>query len=282
MKTPRSTTARGASITAPRTPHRRAVVRVASQAAEPGSETPVERNLRVLRCVADAGRAISLAEMAELSSLPKGTLHRLGVKLVETGFLTRDIDDRSFTTGPALRELAFATLNNGVVRGLRHEVLSALVSMVGETCNLTTLDGARILYLDRVEAQWPLRLTLEVGSRVPVHCTASGKLFLAMMPPRDAAALIEGLALDALTSRTITSAKALQKECERIREAGFSEDREEFIAGLIALAVPVFDRVGAMRAALALHAPTVRLSLARAREHLPALKAAAGRMRDLL
>ena len=94
-------------------------------------------------------------------------------------------------------QLAFDTLNHGIVRGLRHDVLPRWSTEVGETCNFTTLDGAQVLYLDRVEAQWPLRLTLDVGSHVPLHCTASGKLFLATMPEAQRDALIARLRLPA-------------------------------------------------------------------------------------
>ena len=138
-----------------------------------------ERSLRLLQCVAAAERAISLAELAERLELPKPTLHRLCTQLVAQGFLARDLDEKSYSAGAALRALAFDTLNRGTTRGLRHDVLTRLVEDVGETCNFTTLDGAQIVYLDRVEARWPLRLTLDVGSHVPLHCTSSGKLFLA-------------------------------------------------------------------------------------------------------
>ena len=82
---------------------------------------------------------------------------------------------------------------------------TALVREVGETCNFTTLDGAEVLYLDRVEAKWPLRLSLDVGSHVPLHCTASGKLFLATMPAAQRDALIDRLALPRMTPNTITT-----------------------------------------------------------------------------
>ena len=153
---------------------------------------------------------------------------------------------------------------------------------VGETCNFTTLDGTQVLYLDRVEAQWPLRLTLDVGSHVPLHCTASGKLFLAHMAVAERDALIGALALTRMTRQTITTAKALKAECEAIARSDHSCDHEEFIAGLIAVAVPVRDEAGRVRAAIALHAPTARMSLAEAQRQLPALRAAAGRMGRLL
>ena len=85
-----------------------------------------------------------------------------------------------------------------------------------------------------------------------------------------------------MTRHTITSAKALKAECEVIAAQGHSNDREEFIAGLIAVAVPVRDTGGRTRAAIALHAPSARLSLAEAQRQLPALRAAAAQMGALL
>lgn len=257
-------------------------VPAAASVEEPVSGSSAERSLRLLALLAHEGRALSLADLAAQLGLPKGTAHRICTQLLATGFLARDLDERSFVVGPALRQLAFDTLNHGSVRGLRHEVLAALVQEVGETCNLTTLDGARVLYLDRVEAQWPLRLTLDVGSHVPLHCTASGKLFLAQMPKKARDAMIDGLPLPRMTASTLTDPAALRAECDAIAQDGFSRDREEFMAGLVAVAVPVRDAAGAVRAALAVHAPTARMSMADAERRIDALKAAALRMGGLL
>lgn len=257
-------------------------------AAEPGvpgdaaSGSSAERSLRLLSLVAGAGRALTLAELASQLALPKGTAHRICTQLLSAGFLARDVDERSLVVGPALRQLAFDTLNHGVVRGLRHDVLSELVRQVGETCNFTTLDGTRVLYLDRVEAQWPLRLSLEVGSHVPLHCTASGKLLLAQMAAAERDAVIAGLTLTRMTRNSIVSGAKLRSECEVIAQQGYACDNEEFIAGLVALAVPVRNGAGEVRAALAVHAPTARMSLADALSRLEALKAAAERMGRLL
>ncbi|WP_235965451.1 IclR family transcriptional regulator [Caenimonas soli] len=196
--------------------------------------------------------------------------------------MARDVDERYFIVGPELRRMAFDTLNHDSIRGLRHEVLTALVAEVGETCNFTTLDGASVLYLDRVEAPWPWRLTLDPGAHVPLHCTASGKLFLALMPVARREALIAQLPMQRLTSSTITSSQALRAECETIAANGYSVDREEFIPGLIAVAVPVLDGHGHARAAIAVHAPVGRMSLEVALTKLSALRDASARMRGLL
>ena len=244
--------------------------------------TTTTRSLAILSAVACAERPVSLAELATRSGLPKATAHRICEQLVAGGHLARDFAERSFVTGPALRRLAYETLNHGTVQGLRHEVLAALVGRIGETCNFTTLDGVGVLYLDRVEAPWPLRLTLDVGSHVPLHCTASGKLFLAAMAEPERDAVIARIALTRMTAATITSARALRSECRAIAAAGHSCDREEFVAGLIAVAVPVRDAGGTVRAAIAVHAPTARMNLRAAVAKLAAMKAAAATMGALL
>ena len=137
--------------------------------ALPSSGSSAERSLRLLARLAEAGRAMSLAELGAALALP-----RHGAPLVHPAAGSRLRGPRRararYAIGPALRQLALDTLNHGTVRGLRHEVLTQLVARVGETCNFTTLDGTEVLYLDRVEAPWPWRLTLEVGTRGP--CTA--------------------------------------------------------------------------------------------------------------
>jgi IclR family acetate operon transcriptional repressor len=255
----------------------------ANTADEPrGSSSAASRSLALLALLAGTGRALSLAELAMRLSLPKATTHRLCMQLADGGYITRGLAEREFVVGPALRQLALDTLNHGTVRGLRHDVLAELVREVGETCNFTTLDGASVLYLDRVEAPWPWRLTLDVGAHVPLHCTASGKLFLALMTPRPRRTLMAGLTLTRMTERTLFAAPALDAEFKLIAQRGYAIDDEEFITGLVALAVPVRDAQGVVRAALAVHAPKARMSVASAQERLPAMLAAAERMRHLL
>jgi IclR family transcriptional regulator, acetate operon repressor len=201
---------------------------------------------------------MSLAELAQGLSPAQGhgapAVHG---QLLDSGHLARDVDESSFSVGPALRRLALDTLNHGVVRGLRHAVLDALVREVGETCNFTTLDGAEVLYLDRVEAQWPLRLTLDVGSHVPLHCTASGKLFLALMPAARRVPDHRALSLphDAQHPGRRRSAA---RRVRRSPPQGHAFDREEFITGLIAAGGAGARCAGQVRAALAVHAPSAR------------------------
>jgi len=250
--------------------------------SEGGPQGAAGRSLEVLKIVARSGGSVALADLAQLMELPKTTLHRICGQLRELGFLAQDTEEKAYAVGPALRGLAFDTLNNGVLRGLRHQVLSELALQVGETCNLTTLDGVEVVYLDRVESRWPLRLSLEVGSRVPVHCTASGKLFLAMLPPDTADKILSQITMEKITEKTCTSKRALKEELASIRGRGYSIDTEEFVSGLIAMAVPIKNTDGVTKASLSVHAPTTRMPIKRIMEWLTPLQAAAKRMEKLL
>jgi len=96
------------------------------------------------------------------------------------------------------------------------------------------------------------------------------------------AALVAHMALTRMTPATIVAAKTLGAECERIAKVGYSCDREEFIAGLIAVAVPVRDAAGSVRAAIAVHAPVARMTLRQALTQLGPLREAAKKMEKLL
>jgi IclR family acetate operon transcriptional repressor len=249
---------------------------------ESASGSSAERSLRLLALLANEGRALTLAELAAQLGLPKGTAHRICTQLLATGFLARDVDERSFSVGPALRKLAFDTLNHGVVRGLRHEVLSELVRQGRR--DLQPHDARR--RAGAVPRPRRGAMAAAAHARCGLACAAAlhrERQALSRADAEDARdVLIDSLPLVRMTANTITKADALRAECDQIARRGYSRDREEFIAGLVAVAVPVRDAAGEVRAALAVHAPTARMSMEDAVKRIDALKAAAERMSSLL
>lgn len=189
--------------------------------------------------------------------------------------LQREPAAKRYFPGPRLSKLALGTLLNPTQRAPRHAILQTLVGETGETCNLTVLDGSEIVYLDRVETVSPLRLDLRPGSRVPLHCTASGKLFLSQLPRKYRLKLIHSTPLKRYTDNTITDAVLLEHELEQVRVQQLATDNEEFLAGTTCMAVPVRDQNGRLCASVAVQAPTARLPLKQLLQHLPALQRAA-------
>jgi DNA-binding IclR family transcriptional regulator len=162
------------------------------------------------------------------------------------------------------------------VHGARHAVLRRLVEEVGESCNITALSGSEVLYLDRVETQAPLRFYLHPGSRVPAHCSASGKLLLAQLTPGQRRRLLDQVPLEPYTPHTITDFEALEREIETVRRDGHAIDNEEFLPGLFCIAVLVPRPGGRSNTCIAIQAPVMRVSRDKARGFLPALQRAAG------
>ncbi|OSZ73231.1 IclR family transcriptional regulator [Hydrogenophaga sp. IBVHS1] len=238
--------------------------------------SPGLRLLELLDQLARQSKPMALPEVVALTGWPKPTVHRMLAQLEGGGWLVREPDGRRYAMASRLLRLAESVLSNSTQQGVRHAVLRQLVSEVGESCNLTALSGAEVVYLDRVEAAFPLRLELRPGTRVPAHCSASGKLFLAWMTTRQRRALLDGLTLTRYTAHTLTERKALESELDAIRRDGYSVDAEEFVEGLVCVAVPVFaPGHRKVRCALALQAPAARMTLVQARLQLPRLQVAA-------
>lgn len=244
--------------------------------AQTAEITPGLRLMELLELLARDGRALSLSEVVAACGWPKPSVHRMLAQLEAGGWLRREPDGRRYGLAPRLMRLGEAALSASTQQGVRHAVLRQLVAEVGESCNLTALSGAEVVYLDRVESAFPLRLELRPGTRVPMHCSASGKLFLAHRSARERAALLDGLVLTRHTATTLTTRAALDHEFEAIRRQGYALDVEEFVDGLVCIAVPV--RAGgdkSVRCALALQAPSARVSLAQLPQYLPRLNEAA-------
>lgn len=234
--------------------------------------------LALLGRVAREAGAVSLADLTAAAGLPKPTVHRLAGQLEQVGLLHKDRLTRRYAVGPALVDLAFQALSNAPTRRNRRLILERLSEKLGETVNLAILAGDEVLYLDRVEASWPLRMDFKPGSRVPVHCTANGKLLLAFAAPAVRRRLLGSLRLTPCTATTITSRSGLAARLGEIRRCDYSEDDEEFLAGVCCLAVPVRDRRGKVVAGLAVSAPSARFNLVRARTHLADLQTAAAEL----
>jgi DNA-binding IclR family transcriptional regulator len=244
-------------------------------AGQLSGDTPTLRLFALLELIAAKDAFVSLQGLVEETGLPKPTLHRMLQQLEGAELLVRQSDGRHYGTGARLRRLAENLLLNATQHGARHAVLRALVAEIGESCNVTALSGNEVVYLDRVETPEPLRFYLHAGSRVPVHCSASGKMILSQMRPSQRRKLLAYAPLERHTPNTLTDLDLLEGELERVGREGFAVDDEEFLPGLVCVAVLVPTSTGRSNQCIAAQAPVVRLTPERAVDLLPALTRAA-------
>jgi IclR family acetate operon transcriptional repressor len=235
-------------------PLRRPDVRSAqTKPAGPGGTQAVDRAAELLVRIIESDRPIAFTALVAASGLPKSTTSRLLAALERHRLLQRDRDG-AFRPGPVLATYASHTGAADLI-ALAQPVLERLGDKTGETVNLAVPGGGAVEQIAQVDSRYLLGATNWVGMRVPLHCSALGKIFLAY-----GAATLPAGRLERCTPQTITSRAALAENLDSARHAGFAIARDELEPGLIAVAAPVRDVNGAVVAALSVSGPTVRLT----------------------
>jgi DNA-binding IclR family transcriptional regulator len=203
-----------------------------------------------------------VTEIGRALGMPKSSAHRLLATLGNRGLVERDERGR-YGPGIALIALGLGALEREPLSVAARPVLEAEADALGETFFLVVARAGRLVVLDKVEGTGFLRAAPRVGTSVPVHATAVGKLFLAF--GNGSLEAPDGR-LERFTPRTKIEARSLDREVEKARRRGFAENREEWIPGLHVVAAPV--RIGSGDAAgtpprlvgaVAVAAPAARL-----------------------
>lgn len=240
--------------------------------------TAIQKAARLLQAIVAADEPQALADLSEGVGMPKPSVHRLLLQLEEVGFVQRDLSGRGYTVGPTWLRLSIDALavqaRQPIVRG----IMQRLVDTVKESCNLAVLQNHEVLYLERVECDWPLRVQLHAGSRVPIHATASGKLLIAQMSEKNRKALLNSVRREQFTDNTIVDLDQMEEECRTIRKNDLSMNKEEYHRGLIGVAVPIRRSDNTVIATLSIHAPSFRMSVETALSYAPLLKQSAAKI----
>jgi DNA-binding IclR family transcriptional regulator len=242
----------------------------------------VTRVLDILDAVADADRPMSPTEIADQLAIPKASVHRLCAALEEHGYLQTRLNGRGLQAGHRLNRLALGVLAAAPLQAQRRAILTTLSQDIGETCNIAVPDGAEMIYFDRAETHWPVRINLQIGSRVPACATAGGKMYLSSLSDSRRDRVIRNTRLKRYTANTLLSHSALKDELKATAERGYSMDNEEYIEGMVAMAVPVRDHQGRLYATLSFHAPCMRVPFSAVSDFLPQLRAASEQLSALL
>ena len=246
-----------------------------SHIVPPDGSSALGKGVTVLSAILNAPKPPSLSELADATDLPRPTVFRVVKQLEDTLLVTRTPGGDKYVVGPNLMALATDAMSSFARIAPVRAILNALVAEIGETCNLGVLDRDGVIYVERVECAWPLRLQIGVGTRVPLHATAIGKLLLAHLPARTRKRILCAGPLQRFTENTLTERSALEAHFKQIRRLGYASNDQENTAGLVGIAVPVFDSKGRVFAGLSVHAPAARMTIPTAVTKLDRFKAAA-------
>ncbi|MEM8652660.1 MAG: IclR family transcriptional regulator [Pseudomonadota bacterium] len=240
------------------------------------------RTLLILEVMGVSDQPLSPTEINRQIGLPKQTVHRLCATLVEQGFLAYEPSGKKLRPARRLRMMGAGILHASRIHIARRQILQQVASIAGETVNFVVPADDGMSYLDRVETDWPFRVQLPIGTSVPFHCTASGKVFLSSLSPAMQERIVGTMNLEAKTSNTLSRVEDLMSELKLIEQQGYAIDNEEFMDGMVAIAVPVVDDRGRYLASLAVHGPTIRLDVPTLLKLKPEILDAAHQLSEVL
>jgi IclR family KDG regulon transcriptional repressor len=234
----------------------------------------VERAMEILSTFDGEHEDRGVSEIAQATGLHKATTHRIMMTLLNGGFLERTMDGERFRLGLRAVELGLGALRRLDVRRAAFPYMEQLVERFQETCDLSIFDRGWMLYVEVVHSEHSLTIAARIGRHLPAYCTASGRVFLAFLPPEVVAPILDA-PLTPCTEQTITSPDQLREELAATRQRGYALDDEEFEAGIRAVSAPVRDIDGNVIAALSIPGPTNRMTPERIPEIAGALVEAA-------
>ncbi|HAJ37122.1 MAG TPA: IclR family transcriptional regulator [Chloroflexi bacterium] len=219
---------------------------------------------------------LSLGDVTASLGCTKSMAYRILSTLEVSGYLTYDQTTRRYCPTVRVLELGFTAIHALGLRENARPLLEALVQAVGETVSLAVLSQGRVLYLERIHNRAIVGIMLGVGSQVPAHATALGKVLLAGLTRAECEQQLALQPLQALTPNTLTDREALLAELEKVRRQGYAVDDEELAPGLRAVAAPVYDEHGHVVAAINITGATTTITHERIETELaPALIATA-------
>ncbi len=215
-----------------------------------------------------------LGELAEVLGTHKSTVLRTLQILEKYGWVRREGDLPVFSLGLRLVGLSNSILEELDIRKVARPELDRLGAQTKETVHLAVMDGSDMVYLDKVESAYPVRMYSRVGARAPLHCTGVGKVLLAYTPVEDWPAL----ELHRYTDNTIVAHDDLVVAAADIRRRGWGWDEQEHEESVRCIAAPVFGPNHEIVAAVSVSVPTSRLSNRQLRAHVPLLVDVTGRI----
>ncbi|GIX09585.1 IclR family transcriptional regulator [Elioraea sp.] len=239
-------------------------VRIPNSAADPAEKNLVRslaKGFAVLHAFTAERDELTLAEVARAAGIDNATAFRFLNTLVMLGYVARVPGTRRFRLTLRCLDLGFNAIARADLRMLARPILRGLVGALNEAASIGVLDGADVVYVERIQAGIArLGVDVRIGSRVPVYSSAIGRAILAFLPRETQLAVLEARPREKLTEATVTDRAALLAILERVRADGIALSDQETVPGLRVLACPLLDADGVPLGGISVAAPALRMS----------------------
>ncbi len=226
----------------------------------------VERTLDIIETLSEYKTGVGVTTLSKELKLHKSTVHRLLTTLMLRKYVEQDPETSKYKLGMRLFELGNAVLSKLDIRQHAMPYLRQLWRTTGETIQLAIVDQYKVLYVDVLETLERVGVKSNVGERVPLHCSAPGKTWLASLPEDRMAEVLKMVKFEPFTPYTIDNLDKLKASIGQAKELGYSIDNQEYSADLISVSSPVRNYRGRVIACVAITAPALRMNEEKVKE----------------
>ncbi len=222
------------------------------------------KGLAVIEAFGRDNEQMTIADVGKATGLDRATARRCLLTLSRLGYA--ETDGKRFRLTARVLRLGYGYLSTTPLPRLVQPYLERLSEATQESCSVSVLDGAEIVYIARASQRRVLSIGLGVGSRLPAYCASMGRTMLAFQPAAEARRILDSSERRKLTANTITDLDELMQLLDRIRLDGYCAVDQELEIGLRSIAIPLRNTRGEVIAALNIGAQAARASCERMKE----------------
>jgi DNA-binding IclR family transcriptional regulator len=201
---------------------------------------------------------LSIGDLSKRLSMDKATVHRLLNTIKGAGYVYQNQENRKYANSTKMFTIGKKAVDNLGIKDVAEMHIKNLANMTKETINLGIRIDDRIVYIDKIESQSTIKVSIDIGTTIPCYCTGMGKAVLAYLSEEEVDDILADEIFQSYTRNTPTSMEELKKQLVEVRKNGFSMDNEEFLEELISFGAPIFDYHGRPVAAISISFPKYR------------------------
>jgi IclR family pca regulon transcriptional regulator len=219
----------------------------------------LEKGLAIIEAFGIVNRPLTLSEAAEITGHSRASARRSLLTLQGLGYVQSD--GKFFRLAPRVLRLGYAYVSSTTLAKIMQPTLEAVSERTRESSSLAVLDGGDVVFLARAATRRSLSNGLGLGSRLPAHCAATGRVLLAALPPEEAERRLQRMVRHPMTPNTRTAIPDLMQMLQEVRAQGYAVSDEEIELGLRSIAVPILDAGGHTIASMSIAASASRRTL---------------------
>ena len=248
---------------------------------EINSRTSPRRILNILEEIIIDPNNFTAKKISHKLKIPLPTVYRHIETLCEEKFLVAS-SLKKYLPGPKIRNIILKSLPYEPNFTLRRSYLRKLTNDIEETVSLSIPIGTKLVYFDRIEFHWPMQLNLEAGDHLPLHASASGKLYLSSIDEHEVIQIFKNIKTPKTAKNTIIEINQFKKEIKKITKQGYAFDDEEWFNGMVGVSVPIFNSKNELCFCLSTHTAKSRKDINDLKKILPTMLSSANNLKKVL